>query len=459
MMASAAHPDRGRDHQRRYAIRANHAFIYVRGEVVHVVRRLQRAVAGGLRRRAPRQEHPRLRLRPRRRRPRRRRRLHLRRGDRAARLARGPPRPAAAAAAVPRGRRPLRQPDGGQQRRVDRVACRASSTNGADWFAVDGHREVQGLRHLLACPATSRDPASTKRRSASRCASCSTWPAACATGHELKFWTPGGSSTPLLTDEHLDVPLDFEARRRGRLDARHPGAADLRRDHLRGARGAALDRVLQARVVRQVHAVPRGHLLAGADPGPTRARRRAPRTTSTSLLDLCDNILGRSFCALGDGATSPITSARSSTSATSTSPHLTDGGCPFDPVASTLFASRGSDRHDDRPSERRPKPRRSTTGHADHRRRRGQRAQGHPGHPRRRAGRRPDPAVLRPPAARAGRRLPPVPGRRPRRRQRPRRCPSRRRRARSRSPRAWWSTPRSPRRSPTRRSRGSWSSC
>ena len=30
-------------------------------------------------------------------------------------------------------------------------------------------------------------------------------------GHELKFWTPGGSSTPLLTAEHLDVPLDYEA--------------------------------------------------------------------------------------------------------------------------------------------------------------------------------------------------------------------------------------------------------
>src|SRR4029078_4505434 len=29
-------------------------------------------------------------------------------------------------------------------------------------------------------------------------------------GHELKFWTPGGSSTPLLTAEHLDVALDFE---------------------------------------------------------------------------------------------------------------------------------------------------------------------------------------------------------------------------------------------------------
>src|SRR5205823_2832510 len=30
-------------------------------------------------------------------------------------------------------------------------------------------------------------------------------------GHELKFWTPGGSSTPMFTAEHLDVPLDFDS--------------------------------------------------------------------------------------------------------------------------------------------------------------------------------------------------------------------------------------------------------
>src|SRR4029079_19293798 len=30
-------------------------------------------------------------------------------------------------------------------------------------------------------------------------------------GHELKFWTPGGSSTPIFTAEHLDVPLDYES--------------------------------------------------------------------------------------------------------------------------------------------------------------------------------------------------------------------------------------------------------
>ena len=34
---------------------------------------------------------------------------------------------------------------------------------------------------------------------------------------------------------------------------------------------------------------------------------RAARATSTCCSTICDNILGRSFCALGDGAASPIT--------------------------------------------------------------------------------------------------------------------------------------------------------
>ena len=59
------------------------------------------------------------------------------------------------------------------------------------------------------------------------------------------------------------------------------------------------------------------------------------------LLDQCDNIMGRSFCALADGAVSPIQSSikyfRDEYLA-----HLTHGGCPFDPAASTLFAPRGA---------------------------------------------------------------------------------------------------------------------
>ena len=29
-------------------------------------------------------------------------------------------------------------------------------------------------------------------------------------GKTLKAWTPGGSSTPMLTGDHLDTPMDFE---------------------------------------------------------------------------------------------------------------------------------------------------------------------------------------------------------------------------------------------------------
>ena len=55
------------------------------------------------------------------------------------------------------------------------------------------------------------------------------------------------------------------------------------------------------------------------------------------LLDICDNILGRAFCALGDGATSPITSGIQYFR-DEFRQHQKEGGCPFDPAASTLFA-------------------------------------------------------------------------------------------------------------------------
>jgi NADH-quinone oxidoreductase subunit F len=65
---------------------------------------------------------------------------------------------------------------------------------------------------------------------------------------------------------------------------------------------------------------------------------RATEADLEKLLDICDNILGRSFCALGDGADQPDHLSSSSSSATSTS--STSAGrsaVPFDPAASTLF--------------------------------------------------------------------------------------------------------------------------
>ena len=155
------------------------------------------------------------------------------------------------------------------------------------------------------------------------------------TGQKLKFWTPGGSSTPIFTDAHLDTPLDYE------------GVA---------AAGSMLGtKALQ--IFDETTCVVRAVLRWTEFYKHESCGKCTPCREGTwwlvqilrdleagvgteadleKLLDLCDNIMGRSFCALGDGATSPITSSikyfRDEYIA-----HLTNGGCPFDPVQSTLF--------------------------------------------------------------------------------------------------------------------------
>ncbi|GIG22221.1 NADH-quinone oxidoreductase subunit F [Cellulomonas chitinilytica] len=127
-------------------------------------------------------------------------------------------------------------------------------------------------------------------------------------GHELKFWTPGGSSTPIFTAEHLDVPLDYES----------VGAAGS----MLGTRALQIfdDTTSVVRAVTRWTEFYKHESCGKCTPcregtywlAQVLQRLEAGRGTSADidlLLDLCDNILGRAFCALGDGATSPITSA------------------------------------------------------------------------------------------------------------------------------------------------------
>ena len=86
------------------------------------------------------------------------------------------------------------------------------------------------------------------------------------------------------------------------------------------------------------------HRAARARTGWRRSTQRLETGSGTEadidkLLDIADNIFGKSFCALGDGAAAPIMSSikffRDEYYA-----HLA-GGCPFDPHASTLMATEG----------------------------------------------------------------------------------------------------------------------
>ncbi|MBU5422009.1 NADH-quinone oxidoreductase subunit NuoF [Cellulomonas hominis] len=127
-------------------------------------------------------------------------------------------------------------------------------------------------------------------------------------GHELKFWTPGGSSTPIFTAEHLDVPLTYE----------EVGAAGS----MLGTRALQVfdDTVSVVKAVSRWTQFYKHESCGKCTPcregtfwlaqvlGRLEAGQGTPGDIDL-LLDLCDNILGKAFCALGDGATSPITSA------------------------------------------------------------------------------------------------------------------------------------------------------
>lgn len=155
-------------------------------------------------------------------------------------------------------------------------------------------------------------------------------------GHELKFWTPGGSSTPILTDEHLDVPLDFEAMAEAgsMLGTRALQIFDettcVVRAVSRWADFYAHESCGKCTPCREGTYWMRLVLRRIEEGGGT-------EEDLDTLLDMCDNILGRAFCALGDGATSPVTSSieyfREEYRA-----HINAGACPFDHSASALFS-------------------------------------------------------------------------------------------------------------------------
>ena len=207
--------------------------------------------------------------------------------------------------------------------------------NGADWYQQFGTEKSKGMT-LYSLSGHVANPGQFEAPLGITLRQLLDMSGGIRAGHKLKFWTPGGSSTPMFTDEHLDVPLDYEGV---------------------GAAGSMLGtKALQIfdETTCVVRAVLRWvefykHESCGKCT-PCREGTwwlvqamkdmetgKATEADLDKLLDLCDNIMGRSFCALADGAVSPVASSikyfRDEYIA-----HITNKGCPFDPVASTLFA-------------------------------------------------------------------------------------------------------------------------
>jgi NADH-quinone oxidoreductase subunit F len=289
-----------------YAIRANRAFIYVRGEVLHVIRRLRAAVdeayaAGYLGKDIfgsgydldvvvhagagayicgeetalldsleGRRGQPRLR----------------------------PPFPAVAGLyASPT-----------VINNVESIASvPAIVRNGRDWFRSMGSEKSPGftlysLSGHVKRPGQYEAPLGVTLRELLDLAG------GVRDGHELKFWTPGGSSTPILTAEHLDVPLDYE------------GMAGV--GSMLGTKALQIfdETVSVVRTTLRWVEFYKHESCGKCTPCREgnwwliQILRRIESGTAKdddidTLLDLCDNIAGRSFCALADGTSACVTSA------------------------------------------------------------------------------------------------------------------------------------------------------
>ncbi len=146
-------------------------------------------------------------------------------------------------------------------------------------------------------------------------------------GGQLKAWTPGGSSTPMLTPDHLDTPMDFESIQAAGSLLGTAAMIVLSEDVC--IVGACLNftdfyahescgKCTPCREGTDWMA----KILTRLETGEGR------KEDMDTLKDICDSIFGRSFCALGDGATSPVVSALEYFRA-EFDQHVDGHGCPF----------------------------------------------------------------------------------------------------------------------------------
>ena len=320
-----------------YAIRANYAFIYISGEVTHVVRRVQQAIedayAAGLLGKNILGKGFDLELV-----------LHVGAGayicgEETALLDslegfRGQPRlrpPFPAIAGL------YAKPT--VVNNVESVASVPAIVNkGVAWFTAMGTEKSKGFT-LYSLSGHVNNPGQFEAPLGITLRELLEISGGVRSGHKLKFWTPGGSSTPIFTDEHLDVPLDYEsvAAAGSMLGTKALQIFDettcVVRAVLRWTEFYKHESCGKCTPCRE------GtwwlvQVLKDLEAG------RGSEADLDKLLDLCDNIMGRSFCALADGAASPIISSLKYFRQEYLD-HLTAGECPFDPMAATLFSSAG----------------------------------------------------------------------------------------------------------------------
>ena len=317
-----------------YAIRANHAFIYIRGEVPHVIRRVRNAVeeayAAGLLGENIKgsgfsldvvvhagagayicgEETALLDS------------LEGRRGQ--PRLK--PPFPAVAGLYA-------------SPTVINNVETIANIPyivrNGSDWFRQWGTEKSPGFK-LFAVSGHVNRPGIYEAALGITMRELLEHAGGIRKGRNLKFWVPGGSSVPMLTEEHLDIPITYEdmAAAGTMLGTGTPMVFDETTSVLK-----AVSRWLQFYKHESCgKCTPcREGTYWISDILKRLEKGQGKMEDLGTIEDLCRQISGRSFCALGDAAATPFPAAMKYFREEFVAGIETPVDSAFDPQLSTVF--------------------------------------------------------------------------------------------------------------------------
>lgn len=156
-------------------------------------------------------------------------------------------------------------------------------------------------------------------------------------GHSVKFWLPGGSSVPMLTPDLLDTPLTYEdiAAAGSMLGTGTPMIFDETTSVVRAVTGwisfykhESCGKCTPCRegtwwLSDVLHRFEAGN---------------GTEADLDKLIEICEQIAGRSFCALGDAAATPFPAALKYFRDEFIQATSTPANVSFDPVAATVFA-------------------------------------------------------------------------------------------------------------------------
>lgn len=321
-----------------YAIRANHAFIYIRGEVPHVIRRVMNAVeqayAEGLLGKNIQGSGFNLEVV-----------VHAGAGayicgEETALLdslegRRGQPRlkpPFPAVAGLYASPTVVNNAE-------TLASVPSIILNGADWFKSMGTEKSPGFK-LFAVSGHVNRPGIFEAALGTTMSELLDYAGGMRKGSKLKFWIPGGSSVPMLTPDHIDIPMTYEdlAAAGTMLGTGTP----MMFDHTTSVVKAVtrwLEFYKHESCGKCTPCREGTYWITGVLEKFEHGKGKEEELEVIN--DVCGQIAGRSFCALGDAAATPFPGAMKYFADEFREATRTSADASFPPSATTIFDKAG----------------------------------------------------------------------------------------------------------------------